>query len=289
MSRPTLIEKVDKFQRERPWLAIPVATAKQFDKDGGSDLAVVVAFYAFFSVFPLLLVFVTVLGYVLSGDQTALDSVKSSVLGQFPVIGNTIENATLKGSVLALILGIVLSLYSGLGITGAARRALDTLWEIPKHERHGFVEGKLRGLLLLTMLGGMFAIASGASGAVSGGLGAPLLKVVGIVISLVLNLALFMTSFRMLCSERIGWRVLLPGAVVASVLWEVLQVLGGVYIDHIKHSADVYGTFALVLGILAWLHIGSQMTLYCAELNVVLEKKRWPQPLLARISSEATE
>ena len=72
----------------------------------------------------------------------------------------------------------------------------------------------------------------------------------------------------------------MPGAIVAAFLWEALQILGGVYINHIKHTDSAYGTFALVLGILAWLHLGAQMTVYCAEFNTVLAKRAWPRALL---------
>ena len=275
-------DRIDQFQQERPWLAVPIATGKRFGADGASNLAVVLAFYAFFSIFPLLLVFVTILGYVLAGDQTALNSVRDSALGHFPVIGTTIAQDKLKGSVFALVIGVVLSLYSGLGITGSARNAFDQVWEVPKQDRYGWLRGKLQGVLLLTGLGLMFAIGSGASGVVSSGLGGPLLFVFGVLFSILVNFGLFMLSFRMLSSRRQPWRDLIPGALLVAILWEVLQIVGGAYIGHIKHSDSAYGTFALVLGILAWLHIGAQMTMFCVELNVVLAKKLWPVPLKAK-------
>ena len=96
---------------------------------------------------------------------------------------------------------------------------------------------------------------------------------------MLLNFALFIVSFKLLCTAELNWRSFVPGAALTAVVWEVLQVLGGVYIDHFKRSNNVYGTFALVLGVLAWLHLGAQLTLYCAEINVVLERKLWPRSL----------
>jgi membrane protein len=275
-------DRIDHFQQQRPWLAVPVATGKRFSADGASNLAVVLAFYAFFSIFPLLLVFVTILGYVLAGDQTALASVSNSVLGQFPVIGTTIAQHKLTGSAWALVIGVLLSLYSGLGITGSARNAFDQVWEVPKHDRYGWLRGKLQGVLLLTGLGLMFGIGSGASGVVSSGLGGPLLFVVGVLFSILVNFGLFMFAFRMLSSRRQPWRDLIPGALLVAILWEVMQIVGGAYIGHIEHSDSAYGTFALVLGILAWLHIGAQMTMFGVELNVVLARTLWPIPLSAK-------
>ena len=133
-------------------------------------------------------------------------------------------------------------------------------------------------------------IATGASGIVSSGLGGgAALKVFGVIFSFLVNVFVFLTAFMLLCSAPPPWRKLLPGAVAAGVVWTVLQLLGGLYIDHIKKSGSAYGTFALVLGILAWLHLGSQLTMYCAELNTVLEGKRWPRSLLGDQQAPAEE
>ncbi len=113
------IHRFDRFQQRHKPLAIVCGTVKKFSDDQAGQLAVAVAFYAFFAIFPLLLVFTTVLGYVLAGDPSLMESVSDSVLGHFPVIGPSLKNQRLHGSVLALVTGIVLSLWSSLGMTGA--------------------------------------------------------------------------------------------------------------------------------------------------------------------------
>lgn len=224
--------------------------------------------------------FVTILGFVLAGDHSALESVKTSVLGRFPVIGTSINTGKLKGNVVALVIGVVVTLYSGLGVTQTAQNALNTVWGVPRGERPNFLKAKLQGLLLLAVLGTMFIVASGASGIVSGGLGGTGAHIAGYVVSLIVNFGLFMFSFKFLCSAKdLTWRTLIPGSIAAAVIWEILQVLGGVYIDHIKHSSDAYGTFALVIGVITWLHLGSQLTMYCAEANSVVALKAWPRSL----------
>ncbi|MDE3133289.1 MAG: YihY/virulence factor BrkB family protein [Acidobacteriota bacterium] len=273
------LRRFDRYQQQRKPLALLVATIKKNGDDQAGSFAVAVAFYAFFSIFPLLLVFVTVLGYVLAGDHALMDSVRSSVLDRFPVIGDSIRHG-LKGNGLALILGVLLSLWAGSGVTGAMTTALDHVWGIPPQERASFVKKKLRGLLVLLAVGVLFVIATGASGAVSGGLGGgAVLYVFGLIVSFLVNVVVFLTAFTFLCSAPPAWRKLLPGAVAAGVVWTALQYLGGLYIAHIKQSSSAYGTFALVLGILAWLHLGAQLTMYCAELNTVLDDRRWPRSL----------
>jgi membrane protein len=274
------LRRFDRYQQRRKPLAVLVATIKKNGDDQAGSFAVAVAFYAFFSIFPLLLVFMTVLGFVLAGDHSLMNSISSSVLGRFPVIGDTLKHHRLKGNGLALILGVLLSLWAGSGVTGAMITALDHVWGIPQQERASFVKKKLRGLLVLLAVGVLFVIATAASGAVSSGFGGgAVLYVFGLIVSFLVNIVVFLTAFTFLCSAPPAWRRLLPGAVAAGVVWTVLQLLGGVYIGHIKHSSSAYGTFALVLGILAWLHLGAQLTMYCAELNTVLAARRWPRSL----------
>ncbi|MDX6654228.1 MAG: hypothetical protein QOH18_938, partial [Solirubrobacterales bacterium] len=71
------------------------------------------------------------------------------------------------------------------------------------------------------------------------------------------------------------------GVIVATVGWEALQVAGGWYISHeVKNASAVYGTFALVIGLLAWIHLGAMFVVLGAETNVVRTRKLWPRPML---------
>ena len=272
--------RFDRYQQRRRWLAIPVAVIKKFGDDQAGGLAALVAYYAFFSLFPLLLVFVAILGFVLQGDPGAQQSIKSSVLGQFPIIGKDLRVGALHGSTIALIIGLVTSLLSGLGVTQASQNAFDRVWAVPLKSRPNFIQSRLRGLALLVSLGLLFMFATLTSGLVTGGLGGPLTKVVGILISLLLNFALFFAAFRLMTADSVSSRELRTGVIVAGVLWEILQVLGGYYIGHVlKKSTGTYAQFGLVIALLVWLHLGAQLTLYAAEVNVVLKRRLWPRSM----------
>ena len=78
---------IDGFQQRRPLLAVPFAVVKKFGEDQAGNLAGLVAYYGFFSIFPLLLVLVSVLGIVLRGHTGLQQRVVSSVLGNFPIVG----------------------------------------------------------------------------------------------------------------------------------------------------------------------------------------------------------
>jgi len=275
------LKAVDSWQQEHKVTAVLFAVVKKFGEDQAGNLAALVAYFAFFSLFPLLLVFVTILSFVLSGDSSAFHSVSNSVLGQFQVIGDSLKSNRLHGNAGGLIIGILLSLWAGLGVTKAASNALDVVWGVPRKERPGFVASKLRGVLVLVTLGAMFVVATGASGVVTKGLSGPALRVAGYIVSILLNYALFLVSFQILSSERRPWRDHIPGAFLAAVFWTILQTVGTLYIAHTKNSSPASGTFAVVLGVLAWLYLGAQLTLYSVELNTVLATKAWPRSLLS--------
>lgn len=275
------VRAFDRAQQKHRWLAVPMAVVKKFSDDGAGGLAALIAYYGFFSLFPLLLVMVTVLGFVFHGDPSLQNSIRDSVLGRFPIIGRDLQTSELHGRVIALVIGVAASLWAGLGVTGAAQNAFDRLWAVPFKARRDFLRKRLYGLVLVLALGMLFLVSSIASGLVTGGLGGPLLKVAGIALSLVINFALFAAAFRLLTAASVPHRSLWPGVVVGGVLWEILQAVGGYYVGHVvQHASSTYGLFAVVLGLLAWLHLGAQTTLYAAELNVVLARRLWPRSLL---------
>jgi inner membrane protein YhjD len=284
------VRAFDRFQQRHGGLAIPLAVVKKFGDDQAGSLAALVAYYSFFSLFPLLLVFVTILGFVLQGDPSAQKSVENSVLGQFPIIGQQIKVHALQGRTVALVIGIGTSLWAGLGVTQAAQNAFDRVWAVPFKERPDFVHSRVRGLALLVSLGALFIVATLVSGLVTGGLGGPLLKVAGLVISLLLNFALFFAAFRLMTASTVPARCLWIGVIVAGVCWEILQVVGGYYIGHVlKKTTGTYAQFGLVIALLIWLHLGAQMTLYAAEINVVAARRLWPRSLLGPPAAPADE
>jgi membrane protein len=284
------IRKLDSYQQGHRWLAVPLAVVKKFSDDQGGNLAALVAYYAFFALFPLLLVFVTVLGFVLQGDPGAQRSIEKSVLGQFPIVGTKIEPQALHGHVYTLVIGLLISLWSGLGVTQAAQNAFDRVWAVPFKDRPDFLQSRLRGLALLISLGVLFIVATLASGLVTGGLGGPLAKAGGIVVSLLLNLALFAAAFRLMTSDTIEMRCLWSGVIFAGVCWEILQIVGGIYIGHVlKHATRTYAQFGFVIALLVWLHLGAQVTLYAAEINVVVARKLWPRSLFGPPSALADQ
>jgi YihY family inner membrane protein len=281
------VKRFDAYQQRHRWLAVPMAVVKKFGDDQGGSLAALVAYYAFFSLFPLLLVLTTILGFVLQGDSSAAKSIEGSVLGQFPVIGHQITVHALSGKLSALIIGLVTSILGGLGVSGAAQNAFDRVWAVPFKDRPDFLKSRLRGLALIGALGLLFVVATGVTGLTSG-IHGPLGKIAAIVGGLVVNFGLFLAAFRFLTAKTIATRCLWIGVAFAAVFWELLQFFGGLYINHVfRHASATYSQFALVIAMLVWLHLGAQVTLYAAEINVVLARGLHPRSLLGPPDSAA--
>ncbi|MBN9623950.1 MAG: YihY/virulence factor BrkB family protein [Actinobacteria bacterium] len=277
------LRRFDEFQQRKPALALPLGVVKKFSDDEGGSMVSLIAYRAFFSLFPLLLLLTTILGYVLSGNDELRVEVVNSTLSQFPIIGNQLRGGTLQGSGIALAVGIVGSLLAGLGVVLETEQTFNRCWGVPKSGQRGFVGSRVRAIGLLVVLGGLAVVSTVVSGLAAGGasfLGAGG-EVAGLGIATVLNLFVFGAVFRLLTTDTVETRALIPGVIVATIGWEILQVAGGWYISHeVKNASAVYGTFALVIGLLAWIHLGAMFVVLGAETNVVRARKLWPRSML---------
>ena len=277
-----VLRRVDAFQRRHSPLAFMFAVFKKFGEDEAGSKAALIAYYGFFSLFPLLLVFTTVLGFVLNGHTALQDKIVHSTLAQFPIIGDQIASNvhSLQGSGVALAIGIVGTLWAGMGVTQAGENAMNAVWNVPARKLPNAIFSRVRGLLFLVVFGLGVLATTVLAGLGTSGSGIPI-KIGAITAAAVINLAMFLVSFRVLTAEELSWRDVLPGAIVATVLWEILQAIGGWYVARsLKGASQVYGFFAIVIGLLGWLYLGAQMTLFAAEINVVLRRKLWPRALV---------
>lgn len=278
MSFGDALKAIDRRQQDTSGVSFAAAVVKKYGDDQGGQLAALLSYYGFVSLFPLLLVLVTVLGFVLQGDPGERQKILAGTLGQFPIIREQLQLHSLKGSGVGLAVGVVGSLLAGMGIMGASQTAFNRIWAVPYKHRPDFLRSRLRGLAMLAVLGTISIVSTVAAGFVGTSSHSAPAVAGGIVVALVANLVLFMAAFKLLTALELGWRELAPGVVLAAVAWELLHVLGGYYVDHVlKRTGPLYGIFALVLGLLAWLYLGAQLTILCAEVNVVRSRRLWPR------------
>jgi YihY family inner membrane protein len=278
-----LLRAIDDFQQRHRWLAFPFAVVKKYGDDQAGRHAALLAYYGFFSLFPLLLVAVTVAGFILQGRSDLADRIVDSTAAQFPIIGpdiaKTVQGSHLRGSGLALVVGAAFALWGGLGVADAAQQAMNSIWNVPRRRYPSFVLRRLRGLAWLVLLGGGLLAASLAAG-IAHAAGGAWSGLAGAAASALVNMCLFLVGFRVLTVRNVPLRSLLPGAVLAALAWALLQWLGAWYVGRqLTRATNTYGTFALVIGLLSWLYLAATLTLYAAELNAVRVRRLWPRSL----------
>jgi membrane protein len=277
------VRAADELQQRHAWLAVPVAVWKKFGDDQAGNLAALIAYSALVAIFPLLLVLVTVLDIVLK-DNPGLKQTVLNAVDKYPAV-SLLEGHVdrLNQTGIALAVGLVGTFIGTLGVANSLQNALNSAWEIPFSRRPGFPWSWLRSITLIVVVGTGFIATTILSGLAAGagrvlpGAGS---SVLALAVSLILNFGLFWLAFRLATAKDITWRQLWLGAAISAVIWQILQAFGGYFLSHqIAHASPLYGTFAVVLGLIAWLYLQAQLTLYAVEINVVLAYRLWPRSL----------
>jgi YihY family inner membrane protein len=258
-----------------------VAVQRKTSDDGGGNAAALLTYYGFLSLFPLLLLAVAILGFIVQSNSSVEGTLRDSGLPNIPIIGTTLKQGHLTGSGIGVAVGALGALWAGLGITNVLQGAFNQIDGVPYARRPGFLAMRLRGLSLLLAIGSLELITTAATGLVSSGVGGVALDIAGYAITLTLNAALFAVAFRLLSAHETQRPRLWPGIAFATLCWELVQSLGGIFVHHVLARASAtYGSFAGVIGLLAWLHLGARAVIYGAELNSVLAGRYWPRSLL---------
>ena len=266
-------------------VGFPLAVMRKYSDDRGGQFAALMSYYGFFSLFPLLFVFVTVLGIVLDNDAALQEDLVDSTLSSFPVIGEQV-NASVRlpatGSWTVVVVATLVALYAGLAATDIAQEALNTVFGIPILERRSFFVRKARGLVTLIVFGAAI-VASTALGSVVAwvGLGGIGTGVLSFAVTVCVNAGLVAALLAVVPHERPGWTEIRSGAVVGGVLWATLQLVGAVYVGKVVSKASAtYGVFAVVIGLLSWLYLLGLTLLMSAEVAATMGGRFWPRALI---------
>jgi YihY family inner membrane protein len=284
------IRRADQAQQRHLASAFVVGVIKKHGDDNGGTLAASLAHSAFVSVFPLLLILVTVLGLVAAGDPALRQDVLNAVAGQFPLIGDQLTGNVQelrRSSVIGLVVGFLGLIWGATGLAQAGLFTMEQVWNLPGPARPGYLQRLGRSMAFLGVLGFVVIVTTLLAGLDTYGHNAPAVVVLAVVLALLANVGLYFVSFRVLTPKGVPGRALWPGAVAGGVAWTLLQALGTYLIHHYLHANSVYGVFATVLGLVAWLYLGVQVTVYAAEVNVVLKRRLWPRSIIQPPLTEA--
>ena len=284
----SLSERLDRFQRTHPHVGMALAVIYKFADDQGNYLAALITYYGFLSLFPLLLLASTVLSFVLHGQPGLQHALLNSVLTQFPVVGTQLSDPRgLSGSTPGLIVGLLGTIYGGLGVAQAAQNAMNTIWRVPRNSRPNPLLSRARSLLLLLVVGLAILATTGLAAVGSVGAVGFLVKVAIGAATFLVNTAIFTLAFRVATAREVTVRETLPGAVGAAVVWQVLQYFGAVYVNHVVRGAsEVNGVFAVVLGLIAWIYLEAVIVVFAVEYNSVRALHLSPRALLTPFTDD---
>ena len=284
---PDLVDRVDAWQRRRRVAGIPIAVVYKFFDDQGGYLAAALTYYAFVAIFPLMLIGSSVLGFVLQGHPDLQQQILASALAQFPIVGDQLGRPEgLHGSVSAVVVGVVTAMYGVIGLGQGAHNAINVCWAIPRNSRLNPIVSRLRSLVW--MAGGGLALVLIALVSSFGShldiLGWDLSAEwhwVALLLSIVVSTFVLALMMRLSTPQDDRVRDVLPGAALIAVLWQLLQLLGAVYVEHVlKKANEMNAVFALVLGLVAFVYVAAVLALIGLEVHVVLTKRLHPRALL---------
>jgi membrane protein len=283
-----LVDRLDDVQRRRRVVGLPLAVVYKFFDDQGNYLAAILTYYGFIAIFPLLLTASSVLGFLLQGDPALQQQILTSALGQFPIVGTQLGRpGGIQGSASAVVVGSVTALYGIIGLGQAAQNAVNVAWAIPRNSRLNPIVSRLRSLVLF-IVGGLSVLALGVVSSLASHLeifgsdidrGVRWLFTLATVVVTAVVLSVMMS---LVTPWRRELRRVFPGGLAVAAMWQLLQLLGGAYVEHVVSKvSEMNGVFALVLGLVALLYVAAVMAMLGIELNVVLAKRLYPRALLA--------
>jgi uncharacterized BrkB/YihY/UPF0761 family membrane protein len=275
-----VIGAIDAWQRRHRWAGVPFAVNKKFSDDNANLQVLALAWYGFTAIFPLLLVVVTVLGFV---GQKSLGTSFLTTLHKFPVVGSSFNPSaanSLHGSTIGLVIGLIGLIYGAQGVTQSAQQAMVTVWNVPHTKTTGFLPRLGRSLGGLIIIGGTFLVNAALSTYVTGGTSNYAIRVPVLAGLLIINSALYYAAFTVLTPKVVGPRGLWPGAIMGGVAFTALITVGTGLLTHtLKNASNTYGTFGSVIGIVAILLLLAKVSIYAAELNPVLSRSLYPRAL----------
>jgi YihY family inner membrane protein len=285
-----LKDRLDLLQQRIPPVAFAVSVWLRYREDRNYEYAALLSYYGFFSLFPLLLVLVTILGWLLRDNQELLNRILDTAFSQIPVIGSELarDATALEGDGITLVIAILVTLWAGLGVVKVAQDAFNNMWGLSIMRRPGFFPKLLRSLGSLVVIGGGFVLATIVSGISLMSDLPGLSTALGAIAVMAVNSLVVLVTFKVLTASAVSFRQLLAGAVIGGLgLW-ILQLVGSYYINGVVLGAGaVYGSFATVVGLLVWMALVARVLLLAAEVNVVKERRLWPRAFEGRNLTDA--
>lgn len=278
-----LVLMLDAWQQRHSRVGFVHGVIRKYLDDEAGYRAALLAYYGFLSIFPLLLVLTTVLRIVLySNDPELSNQIVHSAVNYFPAIGHDLQESvrTLDKTGLVLVVGILLTLFGARGVADVLRSSFDHIWQVPYARRSRFPASLLRSFTIIIIGGLGLAVTPVFFGYALAFVSNRLVSVLSTLFTAFVLYWLLIFIMKVGTSTRQPLRRIWVGALVAVISLGVLQSAGSVIVARELQRLDsLYGTFALVLGLIFWLYLQAQVLLFCLEIDSVRHFKLWPRTL----------
>ncbi len=285
-----IVQTVDRWHQKHGFISFPYAVIKKYSDDSGGYQAALLTYYGFLSMFPLLLVVTTLIQLLFHGNATIKHEVATAVGHFFPLLGSQLESNIhgMRSVGVGLAIGLLFTIYGARGAADAVRFTLDNMWQVPKRERAGFPKNVLHSSLIMLYAAAGFA-ATVAVSSFTASLGhATWVKVLLNVAGFGVSFGVLLGIFSVAVLRKVSIKFMMVGAAVGAAAIQLLLTFGGLLLAHqLKNLGDLYGTFAIVLGLLFWLYLLAQIVLYAAEIDTVRHFKLWPRSLSGALRTDA--
>jgi membrane protein len=287
-----LIGHIDKFQRHHSGFGFFYAVIKKYSEDQAGYQAALLTYYGFLALFPLLLVLTTVIGALTSHASGLQHTIITSVTNYFPVLGGQLSTHvhSLHKSGLALLVGILFTIYGARGVADVFRQGVNHIWRGPSVNQDSFPKSaaKSLGLIIVGGLGLMLAsLCAGYAGAVGHGLG---FRALSIAVNIFILFWLFTFLLNLSLPRHVSLKETQAGAAAAAIGLVILQSLGSYLLARELRNLDaLYSTFAISLGLLFWIYLQAEMMYYSVEIASVRSHKLWPRALDAHNPTSVDE
>ena len=279
------IDHVDDVQRRYPVVGFPLAVVKRYGEDHGGWLGATITYYGFFALVPLLLVFVTVVTTVFDDNPTLLNRILSAVWEQLPFVGEDIRDDVkpIAGDPLAVTLALLVALWGATNVMRVCQDTVNRMWGVPRYRRPGFLAKLWRSAAVIGLLGAGVVGTAVITGVTLGLELATISAVATGLASCVANTLITLGLFRLLIARDLSLGQLLPGSLIVGVGSYALTLLGGLYVQRVvSEASSLYGSFAAVVGLFAWIALLVQILVYGTLVNVVRTERLWPRSLSGR-------
>jgi YihY family inner membrane protein len=285
-----VLRRADRVQQRFTPAAFVFGVMKKYGDDAGGVLVTNLTYSGFITLFPLLLIFTTILGLIAASHPTFRAEAIKAVSDQIPLIGQQLTGSVhelQRSSTIGLIVGLLVLVWGATGLAQAGLFAMTAVWNVPGPARPGYFQRLGRAVLFLLLLGGGVIATTFLTVLNAYSNKAAIWVILLQVLTVALNAGMYVGAFRALTPKGVPTGKLLPGSVVGGIAWTLLQILGAYLVHHFLKSASAYGVFATVLGLLAWIYLAVNVTVYAAEVNVVLARRLWPRSIVQPPLTEA--